>query len=176
LAVQAPGSDPVVLRVRGLLAKELTVGKPLPAGRSFDLKAGDLVMLLDGKGVRTLAGPGTLVGGVFTRTGPVIARRDRIGGTRAVADRPRPAPSRGRGETWLVDLSSSNTICLPEGRQLILSRLGAESAIELSRSRVGHPAASNGSAMPGRPIGRRACRQRPARVTGSPVLQRPARA
>jgi hypothetical protein len=88
-------------------------------------------MLLDGKGVRTIAGPGTLVGGVFTRTGPVIARRDRIGGTRAVADRPRPAPSRGRGETWLVDLSSSNTICLPEGRLLILSRLGAESAIEL---------------------------------------------
>ena len=132
LAVQGSAQGPVVLRARGQVSKEVVIGKPLPTAKMLTLRAGDVLMLLDGKGVRTLAGPGTLVGGMFTRSGPAPTSRDRIGGTRG-SGRPRIAASRSLPvSAWVVDLASTSAVCLPDDRQLVLWRpAGAAASVDV---------------------------------------------
>lgn len=116
-AVQAPA--PVVLRARGEVSKLVVIGQPLPAGRNLTLRLGDALMLLDGKGVRTLIGPGKLVRGIYTRTGSAADAR------RGVQGRPRVASVRNAGAApWLVSVASAGAICLPAERPLLLYRPG----------------------------------------------------
>lgn len=108
---------PVVLRARGEVAKQVAIGRPLPSGRTLTLRLGDALMLLDGKGVRTLVGPGRLVSGVFTRTGSSADARPGQNG------RPRIAAVRSMdAQPWLVSLASAGAICLPAERPLLLHR------------------------------------------------------
>ncbi len=131
-AVQASAQGPVVLRARGQVSKEVEVGKPLPTQKMLTLRAGDVLMLLDGRGVRTLAGPGTLVGGMFTRSGPALTNRDRVGGVRG-SGRPRVAASRSLPlSAWVVDLANAPAVCLPADRQLVLWRpAGAPASLDV---------------------------------------------
>jgi hypothetical protein len=134
---------PIVLRARGQISAQVASGKPLPAG-AFTLKQGDILMLLDGKGVRVLNGPGDWANGRYTRTGgdPSNDGRSRVGGLRGGSgDRARIAASRGPGaQPWVVDLASTSTVCLPSDRQLVLwRRAGPEFEIEVQPAAGGAP-------------------------------------
>ncbi|MFP5456875.1 MAG: hypothetical protein ACLGHK_15450 [Alphaproteobacteria bacterium] len=50
---------PLVVRSSGPSAKAYPAGKALADNAKLTLKAGDTIVLLDGKGTRTLSGPGT---------------------------------------------------------------------------------------------------------------------
>ena len=91
---------PIVIRATGQVAKEVTIGKPLPQRSAFGLGRGDVLSFLDAKGVRILKGPGVLANGLFTPTGPSGSDGTR---TMAVTDsseaveRAQPPVSRTRG-------------------------------------------------------------------------------
>lgn len=133
------GQGAIVLRAKGPVAAKLATGKPVPAGTRVALQPSDVVMLLDGKGVRTLTGPGYLHNGAFTRTGPSVAvAGERIGAVRgAPGMRPAPAPP-PPAQTWTVPLADVGAVCLPADRALTLWRRGGpETAIEIAPAGTG---------------------------------------
>ena len=144
LAAAAPAlatqAGPVLLRAKGPIAMKLAAGKPLPAAR-LTLQQGDVLMLLDGKGVRTLAGPGTFENGAFTRTGPRAGTAgQRIGAVRGVGgERPAlPAAADPGSQQWVVPLADIGTVCLPADRELALwKRAGSASTIEVQPAASG---------------------------------------
>jgi hypothetical protein len=89
-------SAPIVVRATGQVSREVKVGKPLPNQSAFGLARGDVLSLLDFKGVRVLRGPGVLTRGVFTQTGSPEGDGSRIAGV-ADASSALAAPIAGSG-------------------------------------------------------------------------------
>ena len=56
-------AETLVVRASGPSAGSFSPGKKLPDGGSVTLKAGDVLTLLDGRGTRTLRGPGVFGAG-----------------------------------------------------------------------------------------------------------------
>lgn len=134
-------ADILVVRSTGPSAKSFPPGKRLPEGSRIVLKANDSLDLLDGRGTRTLRGPGTFVAGAsagrVAGNVPVTQRRARIGAVRSVG---------GGGELrppsiWHVDVSKSSAFCVAEPNKVALWRSDASGPATLNIMRAsGGPA------------------------------------
>lgn len=103
------------------------------------LRAGDSLVLLDGRGTRVLRGPGD-----FTANGPAQtsrpvataaatpARRARIGAVRSAGVGPLRSPS-----IWHVDIAKSSTFCVADPANVTLWRADASTPIALTVMREG---------------------------------------
>ena len=127
-------AGPVVIRATGPSAKAYPAGRQLPDNAQLPLKAGDMVMLLDARGTRTLSGPGTY---------PAVSTGQRAGSAQTAArilantgtsERRGGAVRGGAPSTvetrspnlWLVDLSKSGTMCVVDTNAVRMWRAGSD--------------------------------------------------
>jgi hypothetical protein len=121
LAAQA---ETIVVRASGPSAKVYTPGKKLADNASVMLKDGDVVTLLDGRGTRTLRGPGTFGAtasaavGSETRTSLASlletkrVMRARTGAVRGGMSDEASVPR--SPNLWYVDISQPTTACIAD--------------------------------------------------------------
>lgn len=116
-------AETIVVRASGPSAKDFSPGRKLGDNVTITLKAGDVVTLLDGRGTRTLRGPGTFgstsnASGTDTRTSLATlletkrVRRARTGAVRGAAAEPASAPR--SPNLWYVDISQSSVACVAD--------------------------------------------------------------
>ncbi len=116
-AAGAAAAGTIVVRAVGPSARDFPPGKAV-AGTRVSLRAGDSLVLLDGKGTRTLSGPGTFVLGAATSISAppsALGALLRNTGTRQV--RTGAVRGAGSGEAkspnlWYVDATRSGAVCL----------------------------------------------------------------
>ncbi|WOK36558.1 hypothetical protein [Sphingomonas sp. C3-2] len=126
----------IVVRAGGPSAARYPAGKPV-AGGSVTLAAGDTLTILDGKGTRTLRGPGTFslaaASGAATNTSftrlvsTQNKRRARTGAVRNVGGEAAPRPT----NLWDVDTSRGGTFCAAASTAPRLWRADKERAAKL---------------------------------------------
>ena len=130
-------AGPVVVRSTGPSAKVYPAGRQLADNAQLTLKAGDAVILLDARGTRTVAGPGTFPAvATGTRAG-VAQAASRIISNQSNAER-RGGAVRGGTATasvrspnlWLVDLSKSGTVCVADPNAVRVWRPATSSPAE----------------------------------------------
>ena len=136
-------ADILVVRSTGPSAKMFPPGKSLPENGRITLKPSDMLVVLDGRGTRTLRGPGTFAAGAappaaarsLQTAAAAPARRARIGAVRSVgtASPARPAT------LWHVDVSKSSNICLADKSNVTLWRADATRPVSLTVARTGGP-------------------------------------
>lgn len=133
VSASAAAANILVVRSSGPSAKAYPPGRALAPNARLTLRAGDSVVLLDGRGTRTLRGPGNYTAGAAARVGGRSAltvssggRIGRIGASRTADDAPR-IPS-----IWHVDASQSATVCVAEPRNVILWRPNATQTVNLA--------------------------------------------
>lgn len=145
LALSLAGSAvaaPLVVRSAGPSAKTYPAGKAIPDDAKIVLKANDMIVLLDGKGTRTLTGPGTFsatASAVAAQTGSTLSalassggeRRARIGAVRSVKATDSRNPS-----VWFVDLERSSNMCIADPASVTLWRHDSEAAATVTVTRV----------------------------------------
>lgn len=135
VSASAALADILVVRSIGPSAKSFPPGKRLAQGAKVVLKANDSIDVLDGRGTRTLRGPGTFVAGASTgataSNTPPPGRRARIGAVRGVDTGPLRPPS-----IWHVDVSKSSTICVAQPTGVTLWRADSGPAMKLNITRV----------------------------------------
>lgn len=115
---------PLVVRSAGPSAKAYPAGKAIPDTAKIVLKAGDSIVLLDGRGTRTLTGPGTFSATASATaaatTGTTLTqlassggeRRARIGAVRSASGVDKNA---GRSPSvWYVDVERSANMCVAD--------------------------------------------------------------
>lgn len=146
----------LVVRASGPSARTYPAGAKLAQTASLSLKAGDVVTLLDGRGTRTLRGPGT-----FAANGPVTAgtddrntlssiletkrvRRARTGAVRGVETVAQRSPS-----LWYVDVSQPSTMCVADPGNLRLWRPASVKAASITAT----PATGGTAASIAFPVG-----------------------
>jgi hypothetical protein len=127
----AASSAILVVRSVGPSAKSFPPGKSLPEKSRITLKVNDSLTVLDGRGTRTLRGPGTFEPGGPAKassrlglsevTGATGQRRARIGAVRGVGSIPR-SPS-----LWHVDMAKSSTVCVNDPKTVQLWRADSTS-------------------------------------------------
>lgn len=118
LALMSAGgalAETIVVKSSGPSAKTYPPGKSIPDNSKVSLKAGDSIMILDGRGTRVLKGPGIFATTATTETNSSIGALLRNTGTRQV----RTGAVRGSGSeavrppnVWLVDSSKTGTVCV----------------------------------------------------------------
>jgi hypothetical protein len=133
LGASAAAANILVVRSSGPSAKAYPPGRSLAPNARIALRAGDSIVLLDGRGTRTLRGPGSFAAGaaarVTTRSAQTVnnnGRVGRVGASRRVMAQPR-VPS-----IWHVDVSRSATVCVADPRNVILWRPSATQTVRLS--------------------------------------------
>lgn len=131
-ATTAAAAGPLVVRADGPSAAAFKPGQRLPDAQPLVLRAGDRVTVLDGRGTRSLSGPGS-----FRFDQPATAaaapslfrelltqkteRRARIGAVRGTAgDAPATPPG-----VWALDAGTSATVCTLDPAQVSLWRADA---------------------------------------------------
>ena len=129
-------ADILVIRSIGPSAKSFPPGKRLAEGSRIVLKANDSLDVLDGRGTRTLRGPGSFIAGAApqARAGSapkVTQRRARIGAVRTAGTGELRPPS-----IWHVDVSRSSSVCLAESGNVTLWRADSSQPITLNISPV----------------------------------------
>lgn len=126
LAAQPVLAEALVVRASGPSAGTFAPGKKLPDGATVTLKQGDVLTLLDGRGTRTLRGPGVFGASAGTGGGsPSIASfigtrnnsRARTGAVRGT-----PAATQRSPNLWYVDISQATTVCVPDPANVKLWR------------------------------------------------------
>ena len=129
----AAAANILVVRSSGPSSRSYPPGRALAPNARVTLRQGDTIVLLDGRGTRTLRGPGTYAAGaaarVTTRSALAVnnkGRVGRVGASRRVMAQPR-SPS-----IWHVDASRSATICVADASNLILWRPSATETLQLS--------------------------------------------
>lgn len=123
----------LVVRSSGPSAKAFPAGKAVPETQVINLKANDVVILLDSRGTRTLRGPGKFsatasasnatTSSLAALTGQNTNRRSRVGAVR----RPPTGATSGRN-VWQADVARSGYICVANPADLGLYRSNAGSA------------------------------------------------
>ncbi len=120
----AAQAETIVVRASGPSAGDFRPGRKLADNVAITLKAGDVLTLLDGRGTRTLRGPGTFgstasaSAGSDTRTSLATlleskrVMRARTGAVRGDAAEPAAAPR--SPNLWYVDISQSSAACVPD--------------------------------------------------------------
>ncbi len=135
VTASAAAADILVVRSVGPSMKSFPPGKRLQQGTRIVLKANDRLDVLDGRGTRTLRGPGNFVAGAATgaiaSTAPVSGQRARIGAVRGIDGGELRPPS-----IWHVDMTKSSTICIAQPRGVTLWRANATPALALTISRL----------------------------------------
>lgn len=142
-------ADTLVVRATGPSASSYPPGKKLPDNAKIMLKPRDVITLLDGRGTRTLTGPG-----IFPTSTPIAAndkrpdllvvltseRRDnrvRIGAVRNVEGVTDARPS-----IWMVDVAKPGPVCVTDPKAVTLWRVDAAKAAQGSISQVGGKASA----------------------------------
>jgi hypothetical protein len=123
----------LVVRSSGPSAKAYPAGKAVPETQVINLKANDVVILLDSRGTRTLRGPGKFsatasasnatTSSLAALTGQNTNRRSRVGAVR----RPPTGATSGRN-VWQADVARSGNICVANPADLGLYRSKAGAA------------------------------------------------
>ena len=123
----------LVVRSSGPSAKAYPAGKAVPEAQVINLKANDVVILLDSRGTRTLRGPGKFsatasaanasTSSLAALTGQNTNRRSRVGAVR----RPPTGATSGRN-VWQADVARSGNICVANPADLGLYRSNAGGA------------------------------------------------
>lgn len=133
ISATAAAANILVVRSSGPSARSYPPGRSLPPNARVTLRQGDMIVLLDGRGTRTLRGPGNYAAGaaaqVTTRSALTVnngGRVGRVGASRNVPEQPR-SPS-----IWHVDASQSATVCVADASNLILWRPSATRTVRLS--------------------------------------------
>lgn len=140
-AATAASADILVVRSTGPSAKMYPPGKSMPESTKLALKQGDMLVVLDGRGTRTIRGPGNFAAGAAQAAGQPVqvaaatpARRARIGAVRGATTSnapPRPAT------LWQVDVTKSSNICLADASNVTLWRSDATKPVTLTIMRDG---------------------------------------
>ena len=130
-------AESIVVRASGPSAKAYTPGKKLADNISLTLKAGDVVTLLDGRGTRTLRGPGTFgstsspAAGSDTRTSLATlletkrVMRARTGAVRSGLEQVTTPRS---PNLWYVDISQASAVCVADPSNIRLWRPAKDDA------------------------------------------------
>lgn len=114
-------AETLVVRASGPSAKTYTPGKKLADNSVLTLKAGDVVTLLDGRGTRTLRGPGTF--GTTASTSAGSDTRTSLASLLATSNSGRARTGAIRGDAsaasrspnlWYVDVTSAGTMCVAD--------------------------------------------------------------
>jgi hypothetical protein len=127
-------ADTLVVFSRGPSARLYPPGKSLPEGVAIKLQANDQLTLLDGRGTRTLRGPGNFnltslastdgVSDINARMALLTAagtdRRIRIGAVRTLTGEVR-SPN-----LWYVDVSRAGIVCVADPAALTMWRPAAD--------------------------------------------------
>ena len=129
----AAGANPLVVKSSGPSAAGYPPGKAIPNSAKISLRAGDTVVLLDGRGTRTLRGPGlfspTIASTQLADTRELPARangtRARIGAVRGMAG---IAESTRNPNIWFVDVAHSAHVCITDPNGVTMWRGGARAA------------------------------------------------
>jgi len=121
----------LVVRSAGPSAKSYPPGKAIPDATPIVLQANDQVVVLDGRGTRTLRGPGTFspvaASGSAADTRSTLSslvaqrsdRRARIGAVRSMSAAPARSPN-----IWFVDIDRSTTVCVADPAAVTMWRAG----------------------------------------------------
>jgi hypothetical protein len=142
-AASASLAGSIVIRASGPSAKTYPVGKSLPDGQRVALKAGDVLVVLDSKGTRTLSGAGNFDIGSTVRgaaTSSAFAALIGNSGTRQV----RTGAVRGTNvgqprvaSLWYIDTSKSGTVCLKDMTRATLWRANMDTSVTMTLSHGG---------------------------------------
>jgi hypothetical protein len=133
-------AGPVVVRSTGPSAKAYPAGRQLADNAQLTLRAGDSIVLLDARGTRTVAGPGTFAAVASGTRAGVAQAASRILANQSTSER-RGGAVRGGTATatasvrspnlWLVDLSKSGTICIADANAVRVWRAGTSGPAEV---------------------------------------------
>jgi hypothetical protein len=134
----------IVVRASGPSAKAYPAGRQLADNAAITLRAGDTLTVLDGRGTRTLTGPGTFNTGAtaagragMSATAMRILSTQTMSERRGGAVRGGPAASGRNPNLWFVDASKSGTICVADPAAVRLWRGAASTEAELQISGTG---------------------------------------
>lgn len=136
LAIPAAAQS-VVVSAAGPSARGYPAGRSLAAGSKIVLRAGDVLTVLDGRGTRTLRGPGTFGAEASSATASRSftalvdtqnRRRARTGAVR------RPGAKATPPGLWFVDTATSGTFCIVDPATVQLWRADMEEATALTVS------------------------------------------
>ena len=139
IAAGAAHAESIVVRSIGPSAKLYPPGRSLADNATLALAANDQVTLLDGRGTRTLKGPGNFslatagqaADSAGTRFAALVdahsAQRARVGAVRGLSAGPRHSPN-----IWYVDTSRNGAVCVADPTALTLWRADASSAATLT--------------------------------------------
>lgn len=125
LAIPTGGAlaETIVVKAGGPSSGSFPPGRKIADNSMLTLKAGDVLTILDGRGTRTIKGPGTFNtsaaagSGGDTRTslagllGTQRVRHARTGAVRGGADEGKMPRS---PNLWYVDISQSSKVCVPD--------------------------------------------------------------
>ena len=143
---------PLVVRSSGPSAKAYPAGKALAADAKISLKAGDTLVLLDGKGTRTISGPGNFSASASSvaaaSTGSTLAalasgggeRRARIGAVRSASGIDKNAGK--NPNMWFVDVTRSTNVCVANPAAVTVWRPDSSAAATVA---VSGPAGAAGT-------------------------------
>jgi hypothetical protein len=134
----AVSAGTLVVRSSGPSARAYPAGKALADSGRITLRDNDVVVILDGRGTRTLRGPGVFsptqaspANDLRNEPGVLASRapdpRRRIGAVRSVSGRTTRSPS-----IWFVDVDRSSTVCVPGPDNVTLWRAGADEPVTLT--------------------------------------------
>ena len=133
VSATAAAANILVVRSSGPSAKSYPPGRSLAPNARVVLRQGDVIVLLDGRGTRTVRGPAAFTAGaaaqVTTRSALTVdsgGRIGRVGASRTSPDVPR-SPS-----IWHIDVSQSATVCVADAGTVILWRPSATRTVDLS--------------------------------------------
>ncbi len=142
----AAAAAPLVVRSSGPSAKAYPAGKALADNAQIVLKANDSIILLDGRGTRTLTGPGTFsasasavaASGTMSTLGKLASnsgdRRARIGAVRSVSG---VDTTNGRNPNmWYVDLARSSNMCVADTSTVTVWRHDAAAPANITVTRA----------------------------------------
>ena len=152
LLTAAPAlAEVIVVKASGPSATAYPAGRKLADRSTLSLKAGDMLILLDGQGTRTLRGPGIFgtnappTAGTDTRSSfaalvsPRASSRARTGASRS-GDAEAPPPR--SPNLWYVDIGQSATVCVADPGNVILWRPDNKADVTLTAKAKGGKSAS----------------------------------
>ncbi|HEX8225674.1 MAG TPA: hypothetical protein VF605_17825 [Allosphingosinicella sp.] len=125
-------ADILVVRSSGPSAKSYPPGRRLAESARLVLKAGDQLIVLDGRGTRVIRGPGAFAAGApaagrVASAAPAADRRARIGAVRGLETGELRPPS-----IWHVDVSRSSNVCVADPARVTLWRADPGKAATLT--------------------------------------------
>ena len=135
VTASAAAADILVVRSLGPSAKGFPPGKRLAETTRITLKANDQLVVLDGRGTRTIRGPGTFTAGVpqgATASAAPTQRRARIGAVRTLSGGELRSPT-----LWHVDVAKSTNFCVADPATLTLWRADPAAPVTLAITRAG---------------------------------------